>query len=372
MLKILHTSDIHIGTPFAWLQDRAGDSRQQIKKTFEDIVNMAIEKEINVVIITGDIFDSPFPSEINKLFYRDQLFRLSDNGIKTVILPGNHDRLEEGSIFTHNELYQNDPNIFVFDSEEKQEILLEELEITFFANTTLHQKSKISPLKGLKEKVGSSSSRYKVVMAHGSVEMGFDNSNYPISKADIDSLHANYLALGDWHSYLDVSTPNQKAVYAGSPELVEWNQVNSGYVVIVELNEKVTKIERVKVGKRSFISLDIDLDTIKSLEDLQNTIKSKAGMDNVLMVTLNGMASFGFDKSELEESLESSFFYLEVNNKAIETVDWKQYENLEEHTVVGEYVRLLKENIKSDPDDPVLKKALSYGVSLIKSSKSNT
>ncbi|MEI6887068.1 MAG: metallophosphoesterase, partial [bacterium] len=363
MLKILHTSDIHIGTPFSWLGDRASDSRKQIKTTFENIVNVAIEKEINVVIITGDIFDSPFPSEINKLFYRDQLFRLSDNGIKTVVLPGNHDRLEDGSIFTHNELYQNDPNIYIFDAEEKRSIPIDELFVTFFANTTLHQKSKISPLKGLKQLIEESGNKYRVCLAHGSVEMGFDKSNYPINKEDIDSLGANYLALGDWHSYLDVSTPKQKAVYAGSPELVEWNQTNSGYIVVIELDEGNIKTERIKVGKRSFESIDIDLETVKSMDDLQKNIKAKAGMDNVLIVNLKGMASFQFDKDELEESLSSSFFYLGINNQAIESVDWKQYENLEEHTVVGEYVRLLKEQIKSNPDDGILKKSLTFHLS---------
>lgn len=369
MLKILHTSDIHIGTPFGWLGERASDSRKQIKKTFENIVSLAIEKEVNVLIITGDIFDSPFPSEINKLFYRDLLFKLSDNGIKTVILPGNHDRLEDGSVFTHNELYQNDPNIFIFDSEEKKSIPIDEFEVTFFANTTTHQKSKLSPLKGLKEIIEESNSKIKIVMAHGSVEMGFDSSNYPISKEDINSLGVNYLALGDWHSYLDVSTSNQKAIYAGSPELVEWNQTNSGYVVFVEIDEGKTKTERIKIGKRNFETLDIDLETVNSLDTFQKNIKSKAGMDNILIVNLKGMASFELDKEELDESLSPSFFYLSITNNAIESIDWKKYENLEEHTVVGEYVRLLKDQIKSDPDNPILKKSLSYGISLIKSTK---
>ncbi len=88
MLQILHTADWHLG------QTLRGYSREFEHTTvLEDLVRIVREREIDIFLIAGDIFDSQHPSgEAQALFYRT-LARLhaARPSMNTVIIAGNHD-----------------------------------------------------------------------------------------------------------------------------------------------------------------------------------------------------------------------------------------------------------------------------------------
>ena len=86
-MKILHTADWHLGKT---IEDR---SRKDEQEAFiDEICEIANTEEINLVLIAGDIFQSPNPgSEAQKMFF-DALDRLSDGGRRgVVVIAGNHD-----------------------------------------------------------------------------------------------------------------------------------------------------------------------------------------------------------------------------------------------------------------------------------------
>lgn len=85
-LKILHTSDWHLGKKLFKL------SRLPEQKIFiEHLIDVLKKQKIDLLIIAGDIFDSPHaPHEAISLFY-SSLKRFSDIGITTAIIAGNHD-----------------------------------------------------------------------------------------------------------------------------------------------------------------------------------------------------------------------------------------------------------------------------------------
>jgi DNA repair protein SbcD/Mre11 len=86
-MKILHTGDWHLGK---YLE---GFSRLEEQEKFvEDFIHIVEDKEIQLVIITGDIYDnSNPPAGAEKLFYRT-IKRISNNGERLVlIIAGNHD-----------------------------------------------------------------------------------------------------------------------------------------------------------------------------------------------------------------------------------------------------------------------------------------
>ncbi|MBL3549763.1 exonuclease SbcCD subunit D [Chryseobacterium sp. KMC2] len=86
-MKILHTADWHLGKRL----DRFSRLEEQIL-VMEEIIGIADEENIDLVIVAGDLFDNFNPGvEATELLYKT-LKRLSQNGKRPVIaISGNHD-----------------------------------------------------------------------------------------------------------------------------------------------------------------------------------------------------------------------------------------------------------------------------------------
>ncbi|MBD3903616.1 exonuclease SbcCD subunit D [Chryseobacterium sp. Ch-15] len=86
-MKILHTADWHLGKRL----DRFSRLEEQVL-VMNEIVQIADEQKVDLVLIAGDLFDNFNPSvEATELFYKT-LKRLSLNGKRPVIaISGNHD-----------------------------------------------------------------------------------------------------------------------------------------------------------------------------------------------------------------------------------------------------------------------------------------
>ncbi|MDR0879484.1 MAG: exonuclease subunit SbcD [Clostridioides sp.] len=86
-MRFIHTSDWHLGKT---LEGRSRISEQE--RFCEDFVKLVEEKEVELVIIAGDIYDTYNPpAQAEKLFYKT-ISKLADNGRRCVfIISGNHD-----------------------------------------------------------------------------------------------------------------------------------------------------------------------------------------------------------------------------------------------------------------------------------------
>ncbi|MDR2036644.1 MAG: exonuclease SbcCD subunit D [Bacteroidales bacterium] len=87
-MKLLHTADWHIGQLF-----HGYERKKEHLFFFEWLKRIIRERQADVLLIAGDIFDSPNPSaESQKLYYHFLRELTSENpGLQTVIIAGNHD-----------------------------------------------------------------------------------------------------------------------------------------------------------------------------------------------------------------------------------------------------------------------------------------
>ncbi len=86
-MRLIHTADWHLGKHIE------GHSRLEEQELFlKDFVNIVKEKEADIVLIAGDVYDSPNPpAKAEQLFY-DTLKKISDGGSRlTIVIAGNHD-----------------------------------------------------------------------------------------------------------------------------------------------------------------------------------------------------------------------------------------------------------------------------------------
>ena len=87
-MKLLHTSDWHLGRTLYSKKER-----QEEFIAFLNWLQTAIkEKNIDLLIVAGDIFDTPSPSSASQKLYYDFLLQVRNSGCQNVmIVGGNHD-----------------------------------------------------------------------------------------------------------------------------------------------------------------------------------------------------------------------------------------------------------------------------------------
>lgn len=89
-MRILHTSDWHLGKSIE------GKSRvEEQQKLLNDFIREVEEKNIDLIIIAGDVYDKSNPPAIAEKMFYDTLKKLSQDGERlTLVIAGNHDNPE--------------------------------------------------------------------------------------------------------------------------------------------------------------------------------------------------------------------------------------------------------------------------------------
>lgn len=86
MLRILHTSDWHLGQFFI------GKSREaEHRAFFRWLCDTVTAQQIDVVLVAGDIFDTTTPPSYARELYHQLIVDLQPLGVQLVLLGGNHD-----------------------------------------------------------------------------------------------------------------------------------------------------------------------------------------------------------------------------------------------------------------------------------------
>lgn len=85
-MRILHTSDWHIGRSF-----HGHSTLEALRGVLEAMTAQVREHEVDVVIVAGDVFDSAVPAAACYTLLSDALRELSDAGAHVIVTSGNHD-----------------------------------------------------------------------------------------------------------------------------------------------------------------------------------------------------------------------------------------------------------------------------------------
>ena len=93
--RFVHTADLHLDSPLGSLAMRDGGLAEAIdaatRDAFAGMVERCMEERVDALMIAGDLYDRTQTSVKTGLFLANQLKRLSDAGIRTFIVRGNHD-----------------------------------------------------------------------------------------------------------------------------------------------------------------------------------------------------------------------------------------------------------------------------------------
>lgn len=369
IVKILHTGDLHLGAKFTGLGEKGKEQRLQLLKTFEKVVNLAIEKKVHLFLIAGDLFDSNYPSR-NTLDRALHLFGiLREANIPICLIPGTHDCYDATSIYRRFDFREAAPNLTIFTDKITSKVF-EKLNLTVYGRALTAKVVKESPLKDISPQKGTA---VHVAMVHGSLEIPgkVERDGATFTPREIEKSRMNYIAMGHWHSYGDYSVHQTKACYCGSPEAIDIDQKGFGNVLFVTIKpDDLVKVEPQRVGLRNYEVIHIKVDDITSVGEILEAIKAKADPNLILEVKLQGLCGFDLeiDTQELEQELEPLFFRLRMINESHPKLKEIAVEDFPENMVIGKFIRLMKEKIKKSAGEEkeIAEEALRLGVALLR------
>ncbi|MGY6501716.1 MAG: metallophosphoesterase family protein [Acidimicrobiales bacterium] len=98
--RFLHAADLHLDTPFAGLSTTAPDVaialRDASLQALDELVRVAISREVAFVVLAGDVYDGPERGVRAQLALHRGVSELAEHGIRTFVVAGNHDPVDEG------------------------------------------------------------------------------------------------------------------------------------------------------------------------------------------------------------------------------------------------------------------------------------
>ncbi|NLY55894.1 MAG: DNA repair exonuclease [Firmicutes bacterium] len=93
--SFVHAADLHLGSPFTGLAECSPDWAQRLAKAsfqaFERIIRLCLDRQVDFLILAGDIYDSAEQNLRAQVCVRDGLAQLAEASIATYIATGNHD-----------------------------------------------------------------------------------------------------------------------------------------------------------------------------------------------------------------------------------------------------------------------------------------
>lgn len=94
-MKLLHSADLHLDSPMRGLvvYDSApiDQLRLATRVALGNLVDAAVEEQVDAVLLAGDIFDGDWPHYGTGVHFVSEMGRLREAGIPVVIVTGNHD-----------------------------------------------------------------------------------------------------------------------------------------------------------------------------------------------------------------------------------------------------------------------------------------
>lgn len=364
MLRLLHLADVHLGKTFTMLGEQGPAQRRALEAALVRVMDLAIQTPVQAVLIAGDLFDSPKPSPALVDLALRELRRLVDHSIWVAVAGGNHDVAPDGFIGASDRLRDAGPRLVLLGGTPATH-RISELDLTIVGRSA-DPGAGASPLIGWPREHPT---RFAVGVAHGSVfRPGVVEGPGSIHPQEIRDLNLDYLALGDWHSASEV-TAKPAAWYAGSPELLAYDQEGAGFVLQVEITAPgAARVTPLRIGKRRYQRVEIDAAAADDTA-VRKAIEGVADSDTVCDAILSGLVPVHrvLSPETLERELGDRFFRLRVQNKAQVWVDDDQLQFIPEDSVLGRFVRLMRERL-AEADDagrPILEEALQVGVALL-------
>ena len=365
-VKILHCADLHIGALENFLGARAATRKIETLMTFEGIVKLALENNVQIVLIAGDLLDS---NGIDSVFAERILASIARaNTIKFVYAAGNHDPLGLDSPFIASNLPKN---LYVLPTNDSY-FEFPEFKVRVYGKSfgSIYQKG--APAFSLK----TDDSFINLMCLHGEITYNTDCDYAAITQYFIESSGMDYIALGHIHKRSAVEKVGSVYFsYCGCAEGQGFDELGPKGVYMGTVSKGLCNLKFVPTAKRLHLLEKIDVSECISSDDMVKEIlrvlseKYKDSYtENLYKIVLVGAISETtvVSVAEITARLNETLYFAKVKNQTEPKIDLDALK--QEKTLKGIFVNKMLEKIENANTDEkeILNNALMLGLKAFK------
>jgi len=225
-VKFLHTADWQLGMKALQAGEKAKEVRAKRFETGARVVKLAKSENVDFVLLAGDLFEN---HDVDGVVVRKTVAMLNSfSPIPVFVLPGNHDPLVAGGIWDGQSWQQVGDHVTLM----REPAELQVQDGTALYPAPLKQKqSTLDPTDWIPARAAADD-RIRIGVAHGALDVLPERGNFPIAATRPIEAGLDYLALGDWHGFVQ----HGKAAYSGTMEQTSFSEKDPGNVAIVGIS----------------------------------------------------------------------------------------------------------------------------------------
>jgi DNA repair exonuclease SbcCD nuclease subunit len=245
MVRIVHLADTHLGYKQYNLEEREKD----IYDVLEEIGDKILEEHADIVIHSGDLFDSPRPTTQAYYAFKKFLKRL-DGKVEFFAVLGDHDKPKARGMPPHKLFDDQIQTLGVAGVSEHQQISVDGKKVLIVGISHLSRAyrpiliEELKKLENLKTQVDC-----RVLALHEAIDKFFPfEEACEISLTELPK-NFRYYAMGHLHSRIKASYGQGELAYSGSTEIMRsdeigsWKKLGKGFFIVDIENEKVNVAE---------------------------------------------------------------------------------------------------------------------------------
>lgn len=322
-LKILHSADWHLDSPFSGFSEEARQVLRRAQRRLpEQIVRLCREENCDILLLAGDVFDGR-PSRETVQILKSALHAC---GVPVFISPGNHDFCGPESPWLE-ETWPENVHVFTGGVES---VVLPELNCRVYG---AGYRSMDCPglLEGFQ---AEGEQRYCIGVFHADPTQRA-SAYCPVTAAQIRASGLDYLALGHIHKAGALRAGATLCAWPGCPMGRGWDETGETGVYLVTL-EETANVRKLPLNTIRFYDLEVQIgdDPAAAME----AVLPAAEDDQFYRVTLKGRGAVDMAALEGRFSGFPNLLILDQTQPALPL--WEQ---AGEDTLRGVYFRLLRE-----------------------------
>jgi exonuclease SbcD len=361
-LRIVHMSDSHLGfSAYSRLDPEEGINQREadVYAAFQQAIDRAIELRPDVIIHSGDLFDTVRPQNRAIDFAIRQLLRLSEEGIETVLISGNHStpRLREtGNIFR---IFEHLAHLHPVHEPGVTYVRVKDLTVCAVPHSVSPSLQDV-----LTDAKPSGQTEFSVLVLHAGI---LDSDTYKMDEFNEQSVpmsavegNWDYVALGHFHKFAKVA---ENAYYAGSTERLGFGEVGQRKgIVEVDLASREVKFH--ELSTRDMVDLKpLDASGLASseiLHEARDLLSSSSIDDKIVRLVISGVSSDAYKSLDVPavRRLGASALHFELRIDRVEDEAGGQSEDARIGLLTDEFNKFVA---RQDYSDEKKRKLLDLG-----------
>ena len=356
-MKILHCSDLHLGRRPVGSPDSLY-SKERYKdffKAFEYVISEAIERDVDIFIVSGDFFDKKDISPKNLEDAQGLIKKLIDRKMKILLIEGNHDRtfFQEKSWVSFFDSFEN---VFFIDSVKRTGDLYEfipfHIEGIDFYGVNYFGSNTDEILALLAESLEGDKN---FIVTHTCIGNGEDFFPGLVKSETLDLFKDRVIYIAGGHIHSKKTYPSGSPFFFVPGSLEYWDIAESGEKGFFILDTSSKKVEYFSVLERIRKKIRMDYTVNEKFsgefeEKLFFEIDKKEIPNGCLFVLniLTDSHDFSVDVKKIENYLMEKGVlkaFISVKRKT-EDFEFKDYSQLSEEEIVGEIIKNSGEWVK--------------------------